>query len=153
MRDMHAGPGLRVVRLRKRHRSVRARPRLVRPVPLQLDMDPSGCSSAATDSGSLVDAGAEAAVADGASETGAATGEAGTTPDAPILGDSEASASGCAANAGTLCTASAPYGVTCSTGNPFDSSIPMPDSSLGCTLSLAPALVGTAYFCCVQAFQ
>jgi hypothetical protein len=134
--------------------------------------NPSGCRNPADASVSTVpdaapasDAGrsdadarsdaASDASGDAASD-GATDGETDGSADAPVEGatddtDSAPSGDGCASNAGALCSASAPFGVTCTTTHPFEASIPTPDPALGCTVLPVPTSVGSAYFCCVTA--
>jgi hypothetical protein len=88
------------------------------------------------------------ATADGPS---ADASDAGTDDGASDASDAAVSGDGCAVNAGTLCMAAAPFGLTCTTTHPFEASIPTPDPSLGCTIQPVPTSVGSAYFCCVSA--
>jgi hypothetical protein len=90
------------------------------------------------------------ATADGPSADGPSA-DAGTDDGASDASDAASSGDGCAVNAGTLCMAAAPFGLTCTTTHPFEASIPTPDPSLGCTIQPVPTSVGSAYFCCVSA--
>jgi hypothetical protein len=98
----------------------------------------------------------DAVAASDAIATDAVTGDAlasdgGAADGGMADADAVSSADGCAVNAGNLCTAAAPFGLTCTTTHPFEASVPTPDPSLGCTILAVPTVVGSAYFCCSSA--
>ena len=82
---------------------------------------------------------------------GDAWSDAGTdASDATAAADavSDAATSGCTNASSLACTSSAPYGVVCTTADPFDSALAEPPTGNGCSLLLVPTAVGTADFCC-----
>ncbi|HXX69552.1 MAG TPA: hypothetical protein VEK07_20375 [Polyangiaceae bacterium] len=75
-----------------------------------------------------------------------ASSDQATPTSLPIIADG----GGCAANDGSLCGSSQPYGVTCTEAG-ASTDVPEPPPSLECSVVAAPTPAGTLYYCCSNA--
>ena len=122
------------------------------PLDASLDATPSSLISDAADEGSWDATGTDVVTsadseADAAADAALDASSGQSTPTSlPIIADG----GGCAANEGSLCGSSQPYGVTC-TESGASTDVPEPPPSLECSVVTAPTPAGTLYYCCSNA--